>query len=416
LFAWSVATGERRRLTSSPPTAGIDTGPALSPDGRRLAFTRFVSYEFGDLFVLPLTGDLRPAGEPKRLTYENRFSAFPAWTPDGREIIFSSGPTAGATSLFAVDASSFERGTSKPRRLTSIGEQAGGPSIARPSGSGRSHMVYTQSHSNPDIWRIQLPDTDGKANTAEPSRVPFIYSTQSEYMPQYSPDGRRVAFVSHISGVGEIWVCDKDGAKPVQLTTAGWPITISPSWSPDSSQIAFQAARDGAGDIFTIPAGGGAPKRLTDDLGNDWGPSWSRDSRWIYFVSNRSGRDQVWKVPAGGGKFVQVTMNGGWRIPTEGGDERQVLESLRDWNEFALTEQGIYFIPSSETPRESTIEFFSFSNEKIHTVARLEKGFPAGETSGLGRRGLTVSPDGRELLYVQSDQPGTDLMLVENFR
>jgi hypothetical protein len=101
-----------------------------------------------------------------------------------------------------------------------------------------------------------------------------------------------------------------------------------------------------------------------------------------------------------------------WRIPAEGGDERQVLKSLRDWNEFALTEQGIYFIPSSETPRGSTIEFFSFSNEKIHTVAQLEKGF-----SGLiGRSGLTVSPDGRELLYVQSDQPGTDLMLVENFR
>ena len=437
LFAWSVATGERRRLTSSPPTAGIDTGPALSPDGRRLAFTRFVSYGIGDLFVLPLTGDLRPAGEPRRLTYENRFSAFPAWTPDGREIIFSSGSlTADATSLFAADASSFERGTSNPRRLTSIGEQAGGPSISRPSGSGRSHMVYTKSHSNADIWRIQVPDPDGKANTAEPSRAPFIYSTQSEYGPQYSPDGRRVAFVSHISGVAEIWVCDKDGANPVQVTTAGWPATMSPRWSPDSSQIVFQAAREGAGDIFTIPAGGGAPKRLTDDLGNEWGPSWSHDGRWIYFVSNRSGREQVWKAPAGGGKVVQVTKNGGtgplespdgryvyyfkvglglWRIPAEGGDERQVLESLGNWNYFALTGQGIYFIPSSESPlsgmdmrssRESTIEFFSFSNEKIHTVARLEKG-PSG---------FTVSPDGRELLYAQSDQSGTDLMLVENFR
>ena len=70
LFALSVATGEWRRLTSLPPNVRMDTGPALSPDGRRLAFTRSVGWGISDLYVLPLTDDLRPAGEPKRLTYE----------------------------------------------------------------------------------------------------------------------------------------------------------------------------------------------------------------------------------------------------------------------------------------------------------------------------------------------------------
>jgi Tol biopolymer transport system component len=431
LFAFSVATRERRRLTSLPPKAWIDTGPALSPDGRRLAFTRFVSFGLADLYVLPLTDDLRPAGEPKKLTYENRFSASPAWTPDGREIIFASGAFAlRATDLFAVDSSVREGRKSKPRRLTSPGERAAHPAISRPSGGGRSRMIYAQSYADTNIWRLELPGRNSKANPAPPESVPFIFSTRPEYLPQFSLDGQRVAFVSQASGVGEIWICDKDGANLVPLTSAGWPETTTPRWSPDGSQIVFQARQEGAGDIFTIPAGGGAPKRLTDDPGDEWGPSWSRDGQWIYFVSARSGRSEIWKAPAGGGSAVQVTKNevtggavestdrryvyysksgGLWRIPVEGGDESRVLESLSDWSRFALTEEGIYFVPrpSLKTPREFTIEFFSFSNEKIHTVARLEK--PPF-------LGLTVSPNGRELLYSQHDQSGTDLVLVENFR
>ena len=193
--------------------------------------------------------------------------------------------------------------------------------------------------------------------------------------------------------------------------------------------MVFAARQEGTGDIFTIPARGGAAKRLTDDPADEWGPSWSRDGLWIYFASNRSGRFEVWKAPAGGGTAVPITKNGGsfatespngrhvyyskagglWRMAVEGGDESLVLQSLYDWSMFALTEEGIYFVPrlSLGTRREFTIEFFSFSNEKIHTVAQLDKD---------PFLGLAVSPDGRELLYSQHDQSGTDLMLVEDFR
>lgn len=101
-------------------------------------------------------------------------------------------------------------------------------------------------------FRAETP----RQNPASPESVPFVFSTRLEYLPQFSPDGQRVAFVSQTSGVGEIWICDKDGANLVPLTSAGWPETTTPRWSPDGSQIVFQARHEGAGDIFTIPAGG----------------------------------------------------------------------------------------------------------------------------------------------------------------
>jgi len=176
----------------------------------------------------------------------------------------------------------------------------------------------------------------------------------------------------------------------------------------------------------------GKPRRLTLGPGNSDAPSWSRDGKWIYFVSNRDGRDQLWKIPAEGGDAVRVTRNGGtngfgssdrkfiyyakgrdgtslWKVPTDGGDETQVLESLVSLQDFVVVDAGIYFIPVPVPAggASSSINFLSFATGKIRPVATT--GRPA-------MRGLTVSPDGRWILYTQLDQDVTELMLVENFR
>jgi len=431
LFSLSVATGERHRLTSLPPKGLLDVGPALSPDGRSLAFTRFVGFGISDLYLLPLGDTFRATGEAKRLTYLNRFTTSPVWMPHAGEIVFSSGSlTSGAVSLFTADPSAHPGERGRPRRLSSIGEHGGLVSISRPAG-GRSRMVYTQSHFDPGIWQMALRGREGEAMPLGSGSVPFLVSTRPEYQPQYSPDGRRVSFVSDGSGASEIWICDQNGANLMQLTSAAWPETAAPRWSPDGSQIVFHARPEGPGDIFTIPVSGGAPKRLTDDPADDWGGTWSADGQSIYFTSNRSGRAEVWKTPVNGGMAVQVSKNGGlgptaspdgryayfakgselWRIPVNGGDESRVLESLGDWSRFALTAGGIYFMPVrpplTTTTGDYPIEFFSFSDDRIRTVAKLEK--PPF-------LGLTVSPDGRRLLYSQIDQSGMDLMLVEDLR
>ena len=187
---------------------------------------------------------------------------------------------------------------------------------------------------------------------------------------------------------------------------------------------------EGNFDIYVIRASGGKPIRLTTDSADDDGPSWSRDGNWIYFASNRTGRWEVWKVSAGGGKAVQVTRNGGetafespdgksiyytkgdyrsgglWKMPVSGGEESQVLPSVV-WRAFSLVNEGIYFIPEPGADGKSSIQFLSFATGKVKTVAPM---------SGPPAEGLSVSPDGRSLLFSQIDEAGSDLMLVENFR
>jgi hypothetical protein len=112
------------------------------------------------------------------------------------------------------------------------------------------------------------------------------------------------------------------------------------------------------------------------------------------------------------GKFLYyakaLDATSAWRVPVEGGEEIQVLESLSSYDNMAVVHEGIYFIPTQGPAKASSPQLLSFVSGQIKPIFTLEK--PAGD-------GLTVSPDGRWMLYTQIDQQwGGDLILVENFR
>ena len=177
-----------------------------------------------------------------------------------------------------------------------------------------------------------------------------------------------------------------------------------------------------------VSAAGGKPRRLAPNPANDNVPSFSRDGKWIYFSSNRTGEYQVWKVPVAGGEPVQVTHNTGfaafespdgaylyytqtrgepgplWRLPASGGQPVKVLEGVVQLA-FTVSDKGIYYIdrPAGET----RLQFYNLATGRSTTVAR-----NLGDVS----QGLTVSPDGRTILYSRMESPVSDLMLVEDFR
>src|SRR6185312_3549726 len=81
----STETGEKRKLTSPPIGSVGDNIPVFSPDGGQLAFSRISGQGVEDIYVMPTLG-----GEPRRLTFDNRYIRDLEWTADGREIVFIS--------------------------------------------------------------------------------------------------------------------------------------------------------------------------------------------------------------------------------------------------------------------------------------------------------------------------------------
>lgn len=315
LFLISTKHGSRQRLTSPPATCVGDVHPAFSPDGQAVAFMRSCSNAVYDIHLVPVRG-----GEPSRLTHDNVTITGLAWTPDGREIIFSSNREGGFR-LWRVAAPSGE-----PQPLLSGVQNAVSPSLSRRA----ARLVFSQESEDTNIWRLGL----GPAQREQPP-VQLIASTQREDAPRFSPDGRRIAFQSTRSGSFELWLCDSDGQRPVQLTRFGGPHVGCPRWSPDGRQLAFDSAHSGSHrDIYVINADGSGLRRLTTESSNDSRPSWSRDGKWIYFASNRSGAWQVWRAPSAGGEAVQVTRHGG-REAFESADGRFVYYAKgqeHDWS------------------------------------------------------------------------------------
>jgi len=424
LFLLSLESGEKRRLTSAPGAVG-DWDPALSADGRTLAFTRQLDLGKSDIHLLPLSNDLAAQGSPQRVTFDNRGAASPTWTSGGDEVLFSQGSWLSERQMWRLAVGS-RASSASPRRQVSVGADATNLTFSRSS----RRLVFSRKQHDSNVYRVELRGPAGPVG--EPERL--IASTRLDHAAEYSPKGDTIAFVSTRSGSEEIWLSNADGSNPRQLTSNGGPLTSNPRWSPDGTTIVFDSRREGSADLYLISPQGGSPRRLTDHPGYEGEARWSRDGQWIYFGSDRTGRTEVWKMPAGGGGAIQVTRNGGdkasespdgrwlyyvkyvrahrwdlWRAPLTGGDEAQVLENLSYGYNYVVTSQGVYFIrasPGNVWPRSSPLEFLDLSSGRVTPLLRTVR----------EDLGLTISPDGRWLLYAQSEVFGSDLILVENFR
>ncbi len=312
-----------------------------------------------------------------------------------------------------------------PVRLTAQNEVLG---LALSGRSGR--LVFAQSRRELDIYRVDLDASGGAARGS----TPLIVSSRYDRFPKYSPDGKRIAFVSLRTGAWQLWVSDSEGANPAQLTSFQRGEVSQVVWSPDGRQIGFVAASEGPEYAYTVSADGGMPHRM-EALGTDvrrW--AWSRDGRWILFASSRSGTLQIWRMPAAGGAPEQLTRqgygfvrpfaqspdgkliyyprpDGVWSVAIDGIAERQIFKLERDAEitnpGFEPANSGIYFVGGGTSRKPGTLMFYRFSDKSIHKVTGVES--PSSF-------GLSLSPDGKHLLYTKFTGIGADLMLVENFR
>jgi TolB protein len=135
-------------------------------------------------------------------------------------------------------------------------------------------------------------------------------SHESLMSPAWSPDGKKIAYVSFESGNSQIYVQDLTTGARQLVESHAKGINGAPAWSPDGKKLAVALSYVGNLELFVLDLATHQETRLTHNLAIDTEPVWSPDGQTIYFTSDRSGRAQIYKIPASGGTGERVSFQG----------------------------------------------------------------------------------------------------------
>jgi Tol biopolymer transport system component len=416
IYLISFEGNEPRPLIASGPYMQF---PAFSPDGHQLAYASCSGLELRcDVYLVELNAARSPSAPPqsRRLTTQGSLLVRSiAWTRDGRALVYGAAAPGERMYLWRVGADAARA----PERIETAGPDASGPAIAR----SRDRLAFARYLTSGHISRFEV---------GRPVQL-LVESTAGEGDPSLSADGQRLVFASSRSGdTEEIWTAGADGSNPQQLTHGPGRAQGSPHWSPDGRRIAFDSlTADGHWGIWIIDADGGSPRRLTALAGDENVPIWSRDGRWIYLSSNRGTARDIWRVSASGGTPERLTRGGSgsfvcetadakellfqpkdadsalMMMPLTGGAARQLVPCVRN-SAFGLGPQGVYYVPCGPAS-DPIVHVMDLHTGRDHHLGTLE---------GLRDRplGLSVSPDGKTIVYQSHSGGAADLMLIENFR
>jgi Tol biopolymer transport system component/DNA-binding winged helix-turn-helix (wHTH) protein len=412
IMAIAPGGGTKSMVTHPPAASRGDRDPAISPDGRWLAFVRTDSVYDDEIHLLSLRGGGNAS--PRRLTSGQRNVFGLDWTPDGRSIVFSAVPE-GKPGLWRLGVR-----TGALTRFVTGAESAVRPSISR---QGR-RLVYEEPTRVSGIFRVRLGPTGWTPSEPEP----LIVSTQQESEARLSPDGSRVAFVSTRSGSREIWVCDRDGADARQLTRFQGLEVRRPTWSPDGRFVAFSGELGGLLLVHVVGVDGGPARPLARTPYNQLNPIWSHEPDWIHFMGGRAPTTRVERVEVRSGR-IEAVLDSAASVPVPSADGRDLVfvdrrngnlmsaeadgsreRLLVEWRgpgrvgQFIPVAGGVFLVSAVAGDRE--LSFFRYS------TGRQERCFRFPPDCGAS---LTAPANGRTLLFDRM-QLGGDLRLVEDFR
>jgi len=128
--------------------------------------------------------------------------------------------------------------------------------------------------------------------------------------PAWSPDGKKIAYVSFESGNSQIYVQDLTTGARQLVESHKKGINGAPAWSPDGRKLAVALSYVGNLELFGLDLGSRQETRITHNLAIDTEPVWAPGGQSLYFTSDRSGRAQIYQIPASGGTAQRVSFEG----------------------------------------------------------------------------------------------------------
>jgi serine/threonine protein kinase/Tol biopolymer transport system component len=462
--------GAERKLRSTHPSFGVSMSISWSPDGKSIAFADSPPGGHRRLHLLSLE-----TLESKQIEHNDKCQeeVLPVFSYDGKQLAYACFNDLGGFGLsvatpeglsprvikeFSGYLSGLEWNRENNKLIFShslngaentlseltiadgsvqdlpFGRDAGSLAVAARS----DRVAFTvSSGNNNNIWR-------GDLLHPQAAPVKLISTTREQMLPQYSPDGKHIAFASDRGGSSEIWMSDPDGTNVVQLTNLKNAGSGSPYWSPDSSKIVFdsritlppdQRRPDmyRHADLYIVDIAERVPRKLITNTGEASVPSWSHDGKWIYFIGggDEPGGARIFRVAPEGGSAEVLTSARGF-CPKESFDGQSVYFALHSGStttleaaslnptgtefrvegmpplsfvaNWTIVRDGVYFYPAEDF---RTLSYFDFATKRVHPVFKVIGG------SFLG---ISVSPDGRYILYALVDKGRSNIMWVDGFR
>ncbi len=270
--------------------------PAPSPDGRWIAFV----WDRGgtsDLWLLPLQG----IPWPIRLTWDRPAQTFwtdaaPRWNPASTHLVYDAD---GALYLASLAGG-------RPRKLTDYDHDASSP-IFSPDGKC---IYFVDRHEDTSALFVTTPDG------AWPTALTRLEGDVSD--PRVSPDSRQLAFVYHPPtdlNRSEICLVAADGGPVRHLTGAPKVWDTHPRWSPDGRRLAFLTNRNGWRQLFLLDPASGSAQPLVQEAADIQAFNWSPDGQWIAYTVNRNGSAEIWLCASTTGQTRPLSIRPGWHSP-----------------------------------------------------------------------------------------------------
>ncbi|MDH3342521.1 MAG: Tol-Pal system beta propeller repeat protein TolB [Gammaproteobacteria bacterium] len=175
------------------------------------------------------------------------------------------------------------------------------------SGAFDARIAYITARQEPGkavSYLLQAADTDGYNSQN------LLTSSEPIMSPVWSPDGKRLAYVSFEHGVPEIFIHDIHTAKR-ELVSKFKGINGAPAWSPDGTRLALTLSKEGNPDIYILDLGSKSLKRVTKHWSIDTEAVWMPDGDSLVFTSSRSGKPQLYQISVDGdAKAQRLTFEG----------------------------------------------------------------------------------------------------------